>query len=198
MRPRFHRGLWLAPREHRPWRRINLALFPPPSESYTRIMRSYLCVPRPTRFLFLLAFLFLWWGCSGQQPQSVSMSAAAPGAGLKNYIGTWKGRCTSDVTAGVFGITFQVSKTGTELTGNYTCTPITINCRNNVNTGTLRGRTDNPSFQITLEDSSWCVFQPNFFSEEGQYSCYSQGFLVDHGLWRTHRADALPSSSVTK
>lgn len=162
-------------------------------------MRPYSSTAISVRVLVVFAFLLTLGACSGQQSDGVSMSAVLnPGAGLKNYFGTWKGRCTSDVTAGVFGITFQVSKTGNQLSGNYTCTPVTINCRNNVNTGTLNGKADSPSFQITLEDSSWCVFQPNFFSEEGQYSCYQQGFLVDHGLWRMHRADAPASRDITK
>jgi hypothetical protein len=114
--------------------------------------------------------------------------AAAPDLSdpLADFIGLWTGTSTSTMNAAKVKISFNVKRKGNELKGPYRCAPLNAVCRNNVQSGWVRGTISARGFTVSMEDTSWCAFKLDRFYPEvgdGGYTCYMNGSIADRGTF---------------
>jgi hypothetical protein len=129
----------------------------------------------------------LWLcACATRPPAPPADQSSEP---LAEFKGFFRGDQINNDGARV-NIEFDVQQNGNEITGTYRCTAGNANCRNQISRGWVKGTTSARGVRVSLQDSSWCLYNLNAFylnSGEGQYSCYMGASLVDQGTFQINR-----------
>jgi hypothetical protein len=113
----------------------------------------------------------------------------------ENLSGLWNGTTS---TGGMFGmagntrsIKLNLQQVGNKLTGTYSCYPANSSCRNGDDQGSIEGTTNGNQVNLNimvLPDASDCRYTGILnYNGNGQYTCYSQGQIVEHGTWEAAR-----------
>jgi predicted small lipoprotein YifL len=176
---------------------------------------------RATLWWTALAALAMLTGCAaGEPPHYVPANAVAPpeassaapaqsAAGAEQgYTGLWEGTSTAtclpfqpDITRcnAVQKITLRMFQEGSKLTGQYTCAPGNIVCRDSNTTGTIadgKVRDGNAGIRVMLSDGSSCLFNgrpsPGSTAQAmklaGSYLCMQGGGLLERGSFQVERS----------
>ena len=159
-------------------------------------------------------------GCAAGEPPQYAPSTAAPAeassaapaqsgaAADQGYTGLWEGTSTAtclpfqpDITRcnAVQKITLRMFQEGSKLTGQYTCAPGNIVCRDSNTTGTIadgKVRDGNAGLRVMLPDGSSCLFNGRPSAGvtapavrlTGSYFCMQGGGFIERGSFRVERS----------
>jgi hypothetical protein len=137
-------------------------------------------------------------GCSSEQSPLLTSQSATSSSGTElsdgNLSGLWTGTTTTGGLLGMPGITRSINldlkQNNDKITGSYRCYSKGANslCRNGDETGTITGTAHGKQINLNvvlLPDQSNCRFMGIMdYNGNGQYTCYSQGSIVEQGNWQ--------------
>jgi hypothetical protein len=147
-----------------------------------------------TTLMFLLALAASLAACScsthGSDAPRTRERASDASDPLLNFNGIWVGTSTSSADGAKVKIAFDIKREGTKFKGDYRCAPDNAVCRTNDQRGWVHGQIAARGFEVSEEDTSWCLFFLRRFDPpagDGEYTCYMNGGIADLGVFQLKR-----------
>jgi hypothetical protein len=140
--------------------------------------------------LILAVTLLSACGGGGSSPSGNLTTATATSVGTPpsggDISGTWTGRASSSYYGGYINIAWTISQSGTSFSGNYFCSPGTINCISpgGVVSGSIVG--NNFTGNIALSGGIACSFIGTMSGSQGNGN-YNCDFNADAGTWTMNK-----------